>query len=384
MNRPAAPFSCTRLFERDRELEAIADALDRLEQGTGSFFVIEGPAGIGKSRLVAAAGKLARGRGVEVLSARGTELESAFSFGVVRQLFEPALARLYPPERAELFEGSAAPAGRLLFPSGSAQERIDPGDAGALSLAHSLWWLTANLARRSPLLLSLDDAHWTDATSLKFFGYLLHRVEGVPVVVVVSVRTGEPASGVLNDLRGEPAALLSLQALTEDGTRDMAVSRLDRPADPAFVDSLHRTTRGNPLLLNETLRTVAEQKIPADAEGALKIASLELPSVSRTVLARVRRLGPEAVALAQAVAVWGGRAELHQAAAVAGIDRASAGRAADLLAAVEILQRGRPLEFAHPLVHKAVYADIAPAFKAEGHALAAGILKEAAAPVERS
>lgn len=383
MNRPAVTVPGPALFERERELQTIAEAFDRLESGSGSFLVVEGPAGIGKSRLVTAAGRLARSRGLDVLKARGTELESAFSFGVVRQLFEPALARLYQGDREELFEGSAAAAGRLLFPTQAGQDEQERTSAAPLSLVHSLWWLTSNLARRSPLLVSLDDAHWSDVPSLKFLGYLLQRVEGVPVVVLASVRTGERAPGALQDVTAEPAVTIPLAGLTEAGTREFASFRLDRLVDQAFVDSLHRATRGNPLLLNEMLRTIAEQQIPVDAGGAELLESLELPSVSRTVVARVRRLGPQALAIARAVAVWGGRAELNQAAEVARIDRTEAGRLADRLAEVEVLLTGRPLEFAHPLVYKAVYADIPPSFKAEGHSQAARILRAIDAPVER-
>ena len=67
-------------------------ALDDLAAGEPRLLLIEGPAGIGKTRLLTEARRLAADRGRSgVLTARGSQLEKAFGFGAVRQLFEPAL-----------------------------------------------------------------------------------------------------------------------------------------------------------------------------------------------------------------------------------------------------------------------------------------------------
>ncbi|HEX2178720.1 MAG TPA: AAA family ATPase [Actinomycetota bacterium] len=383
MKPSPSPDDRTDLLEREPEVEIIAGALDGLATGRGGFLVVDGPAGIGKSELLSAGATMARQRGAEVLSARGTELEAAFAYGVVRQLFEPALSRLSADDREELFQGAAAGAGRLLTSSSADPDPPAPTPGAAMTIVHSLWWLTANLAARRPLLLALDDAHWSDPASLQLFAYLLNRVESLPVAVLVSVRTGEPGPPVLDELTGEPAVVLRPGNLSEQAAGRLAACRLvTRPAE-SFVHSLHSATRGNPLLLNELLRTVAERSIPADDAGAKQIAGLESPSVSRAVVRRVRRLGPEALELTRALAAWGGRAELRQAAAVAGLDDAAAGRTADALAAVEILSPGRPLEFVHPLVRTALYSDMPPAVRAQAHAAVAEVLRRDGAPVER-
>src|SRR5204863_240124 len=77
--------------EREPELAALAAVVDSACAGEGSLVVIEGTAGIGKTRLLAEARARAGGE-MRVLSARGGELEGEFAFGVVRQLFEPLLA----------------------------------------------------------------------------------------------------------------------------------------------------------------------------------------------------------------------------------------------------------------------------------------------------
>jgi len=80
------------LLERDDELEHVEAALAQARAGRGRIVVVEGPAGIGKTALLAAARTAAADEGMRVLRARANELERDFVFGVVRQLFEPPLA----------------------------------------------------------------------------------------------------------------------------------------------------------------------------------------------------------------------------------------------------------------------------------------------------
>lgn len=107
----------------------------------GALYVVEGPAGIGKSSVLAATARDARRRGCEVLAARCSELEHEFAFGAVRQLFESRLAQAAPPERDGLLSGAAALAASL-FETGAA----DDARAAAFDFMHGLYWLTVGLA----------------------------------------------------------------------------------------------------------------------------------------------------------------------------------------------------------------------------------------------
>src|ERR671922_2757139 len=80
-----------RLLERGGELGVIRAAAKAVAAGEGRAVVVEGAAGFGKTALVAAARAQAREAGLRPLGARGSELERAFAFGVVRQLLEPAV-----------------------------------------------------------------------------------------------------------------------------------------------------------------------------------------------------------------------------------------------------------------------------------------------------
>src|SRR5262249_24925294 len=163
------------LLERDAELAAIEALISAAPSG-GRLLAIEGPPGIGKTSLVAQAKGRAEEAGARALGGRGSELERAFSYGVIRQLFEPFLAGLSGEEPGELLAGAAAPATSLFEPALRAAE---PGADSSLATLHGLYWLTANVASVRPLLLAVDDVHWCDLLSLRWLAYLLPRMEGL-------------------------------------------------------------------------------------------------------------------------------------------------------------------------------------------------------------
>ena len=102
-----------------------------------------------------------------------------------------ALARhAVAEERANALTGAAALAEPLFDP-----ERFSggPGADSSLAMLHGLYWLTANLAARRPLLLAVDDLHWCDLPSLRWLAYVLPRMEGLDLALVVGLRPGEPA-----------------------------------------------------------------------------------------------------------------------------------------------------------------------------------------------
>jgi predicted ATPase len=102
------------LLERHAELDALRRAISAAGDGQGAVAVVLGEPGLGKTRLLEATQGLAEGAGLRVRVARSAELESSFSFGVVRQLFEPLLAELGDVEREASFAGAAGLA-RALF-----------------------------------------------------------------------------------------------------------------------------------------------------------------------------------------------------------------------------------------------------------------------------
>ena len=372
------------LLERDLELEELDAALAAVVAGTGRLAVVDGAAGIGKTALLREIRARAHAGGAAVLSARGGELERTFPFGVVRQLFEPVVARASAKEREALFEGAAALAAPL-FVTGPTTASDASDVESAFSMLHGLYWLTANLAERGPLMLAVDDLHWADVASLRWLAYLARRIEGIRVLVVGTVRRLETdADPALAELASDPATLsvypapLTLAAATE------IVSRRLLATGPEVARASHEATGGNPLLLRELLNALVAAQ-PSDEPERLvgEVQRLAPGVVARRVRLEFAKLGPEATRLAEAVAVLGDDVELDHAAALAGLEHERAQEAAGRLVRAELLGREPLLRFFHPLLRAAAYDEIAPAVRDAAHGRAATVLAEAGAAIER-
>jgi DNA-binding CsgD family transcriptional regulator len=369
-----------RLYERETELAALSKALAAARSGAGGLVVLEGPAGIGKSRLLAEARATADAVGMTVLTARGIDLERDAPFGVAADLFAAALAKADGAEpdagRARLLSGQAALAAALF-------DSVPPPSADSSALVRGLYWLTVNVAasasdggRPGGLLIEVDDAQWADRPSLSYLAHLAARIDELPAVLVIAVRSGERAvdQQTLDWLRDRAGrSLLRPRALSPDAIALMARAELPA-AEPAFTRACAEVTDGNPFLATELLRALRADGIAPTVKAVAQVRSLVPDSVLRAVLVRLARLGEPAELLAKAVAVLGNRAPMRQARLLAGLDAAPAEQAADALAHAHILAPGEPLRFSHPLIATSVYADI-PAFaRARAHRRAADLL----------
>jgi predicted ATPase len=323
--------------------------------------LVDGPAGIGKTTLLMQARQAASGLPVRLAGATGSELERSFAFGVVRQLLEPLISAEDAKARASLFAGAAAPARSVL--------ETAPGDAEeSFSVLHALYWVVLGLAAAHALVLLVDDAQWADRPSLRLLMHLARRLEGTPVAVVAARRTGEAGDESLETLAELPGALrIRLAPLSERG-----VAALLGTADAARTRAYRQATAGNPFYLRELMRAAAPGAIPE---------RLGPRSIARHVLRRLDRLGPEATRLARAAAVLGDDAPLRHAARLA--EAASPGAAARAMLEMEILAAEDPVRFVHPIVARAVYADLTPDVRSAMHVSAARLLSDEAAGPER-
>jgi predicted ATPase len=259
-NASAQALAPTLLLERGAEVAALEALLDATRSGDGRLVVIEGSAGIGKTRLLAEARALAVAAEFAVLTARGGELEGQFAFGIVRQLFEAPLAALNAEQRAGLLAG-AAELSASLFASAP-----DSGDDAESSFAklHGLYWLAANFALRNPTLLVVDDLHWADEPSLRWLVYLAHRIEGLPLLLLVGTRPAEQADApaLVADLLGDSAAVAIRPAgLGPASVATLASRRLKAEPDSDFTAALHSASAGNPLFLVALLDALSREGI---------------------------------------------------------------------------------------------------------------------------
>ncbi len=366
------------LYERDAELAVFDRLLDVDAAGGGRLVLVEGPPGIGKTRLLAEARRRAPSAGLEVLRARGVELEHERSYGIVRQLLEPVLTALSAAERAQVLAGAARTAVPVLDPTGT----HDEGDL-SFSALHGLYAATVNLSARRPLLVCIDDLHWCDLASLRWLAYLLPRMEDLPVIVVASTRPPGSSSPIAQLVEDPLTILVRPAPLSELGSAAVVRDLLSTAATPAFYAACHAESGGNPLWLRELVRAVAAQGLEPDAAAAATLRDLGAQAIRRTVVTRLERLPRAAVAMARAVAVLGDGADFDHAAALAQLDGDQAFEAVLALQAADVLRTNPQLAFVHPVVRAAVEGDLAPLERSRGHRRAASLLAHAGAEPER-
>jgi hypothetical protein len=227
------------LLERDTELAVIRDAIAAAVQArAGGMLLIEGPAGIGKTSLLQVAARFAGGLGASVMRARASELERNFSFGVVRQLLEAPVSALGAAERARVLSGAARSAAPVV--DASAAPAPLPGEQAAAEerafmVSHGLYWLVCNLADTAPLFLGVDDGQWCDASSARFLSYLARRLDELPVLLVVAVRSGEPEGEAAGAALGDgQARVLRPGPLSVTAASELVRRRLAADAGPDF------------------------------------------------------------------------------------------------------------------------------------------------------
>jgi len=373
----AAPPVVEEMVDRDREVQVMAGALADALDGQGRLLLVHGPAGIGKSRLLQEVRRTAAEKGALVLTARGSQLERDFGFGAVRQLFEGVLAD--PARRATLLAGAASSAAAVFDDVPGTTHAHDPADRadGSFAVLHGLYWLTVNLAADRPVVLAVDDVQWCDTGSVRALAFLLRRLEGLPVLIATTLRTGETHEdeGLLAELAQDHSTIsVHPGPLGPEGTAQLVRLRLGDNAHERFVAACHRTTGGNPLLLRQLLRALQVEGVRPDASHADTVNAIGSRAVSSMVLMRLRRLPADCTAVARAVAVLGDGAELPVVAALAQLDEGQTAAAIAVLARAEVVRVDQPLGFVHPLVGEAVYQDVPPGERELAHERAARVL----------
>ncbi|MFJ8693831.1 ATP-binding protein [Streptomyces roseolilacinus] len=361
------------LLEREPELAAAARAVDALTgpDATGGLLVYRGEAGIGKTSLLAEIGRRAADR-CTVLSGRGGETVTSVPFHVVRQLLVPALLPL-PEERLRRLFGDrfdiTAPALGLAPPTAPLADPQGVRDGLDRVVAR-----LAEQQREQPLVVLVDDAHWADAESLLWLAEFAGRLPGLPLLIVLAHRADPPAEPTATLLRhvDERARLtVTLRALTEDATADLARAALGDRTDDPFCREVWQVTGGNPYETVELLATVRDRMLEPVARSARLLRGLGASARGSGLVARLERLGTAATRFAWAAAVLGTDIPRRLAATLAGMSPDEAADCVARLREARIVTGSDPLEFTHPLVATAVYRSIPPAVRTALHGRAA-------------
>lgn len=331
----------TPLRGRDAELAFVEARLDALDRGEGGIIRVEGPAGIGRSRILAEAAAAARRRGTRV------------------------------------FEGAADPDGQFV-PLGPLLDGLLSGEeplSGAVRLRDlattpgQRFWLLQELgdrlretARNGPLLVVLDDLQWCDDLTLLTFNTLAAGLSSHAILWLVAVRGGSVPSGVrttLDRIRRAGAHELALGALEDREIARITEDVLGAPPDPDVLRLAHRA-EGVPQLLVELLGRLREEDAVTIRNGTARLpagppAPRELPSVVR----RLDQLSDEARKLVQTAAAVGGPVTVALLAELLGTSSAALITAVrESLDADLLTESGDRLAFRHDLIREAVEAGL--------------------------
>jgi len=370
--------SASEILERDGELEGIANALDSATKGAGRVVVVEGVAGIGKTRLIHETRDLARLRGFGRLQGTGDETETAMAWGVVRQMVERSVSRYSGEIRAAILDG---PAGRALQALDVAPDAEAP-DADITRTLHALWWVAIDLSSTRPLLITVDDAQWADQPSLRFLNYLARRVADLPIALVVATRPPPEGAQALAELTVSQYVERLLPEVLSPG----AVAAFHTPDGitpcPEVVAAMHAACGGNPFLtgalLDELVNAGHNVGLPATADA---ITGLGPATISRAMLSR---LSESALRLAGAVAVLGLHSGPWLAGQVAQLDADELHDAVDALVRANVFVGGVDgLTFVHPVIREATLAALGPLQEAALHGRAVTALHAQHAPARQ-
>jgi DNA-binding CsgD family transcriptional regulator len=338
------------LIGRAAEVAALGAALADARRGRGRLVLVEGDAGIGKTRLVEEF--TARADGVRVLAGGGIPLASDTPYAPVLGILQE-LARLHP-----------AAAGGLL-----PQDAPGPPDPfGPTRLLAAAAGAVRAVAAQTPLVLVVEDLHWSDASTRGLVSFLARAIRADPVLLLVTVRAEEldparPVSVLIGELARLPHADRLVLAPLERAEVAALVEAITGVAPSArLTGRLVERAAGNPFFTEELLAAGPD--------------SLTLPASVREVLAaRAARLPPAGQRVLGAASVLG-RAMSHRL-------LAAAAEAADLddgLAAAvnhRLLEpRGDGYRFRHPLIQETMYGRLLPAARQALHARAAAALAE--------
>jgi DNA-binding CsgD family transcriptional regulator len=330
---------------RGSELAVLHQALLDARSGVPRLVVVEGDAGIGKTALLRRF--VALNPTVSWVWASGDEAEMSLRFGVVDQL------------RSALIDDT---------------HRSAPATGDAFAVGAELVQILGAVPHADPLLVVVDDLHWTDPDSARALLFWLRRLSQDKVLVLCGARPR--VQEVLGDSWGRIIADRSRSRLVRLGGLSAAEiaewAGRDGAALPTkAAERLRAHTAGNPLYVSSLLAELPPEAL-RDAQGALPAPH----SYAATVLARVAGLSPAGRSLIGAAAVLGVRCPLTTATAVAGLDSAEPLDDAVAHHLLDVAGQGARTEvlFPHPLIRAAVYDDLSPIARRRLHLAAAQVV----------
>ncbi|HEV2069805.1 MAG TPA: AAA family ATPase, partial [Acidimicrobiales bacterium] len=345
------------LVGRGLELQTLARCLHRVATGRPATVLIEGEAGIGKTRLLHEA--LGGEHGWQVLSARGEELERTRPFGVLVEALDLRIDAA-DPQRAAIAD---------LLRGGSTQDSeatsatIAAGSNVAYRVVEDIVSLMQRLASAGPVVLAFDDLQWADPSTVVALHAVARRLRYVPLGIVCAYRPSPRSPELACFIEAQISAgatQLTLGGLGEQDVGTLTAAVVGAPPGPTLRAQLERG-HGNPFYVLELLEALAAADDLPIVGGRAEASGAALPRSLRLVLLRrLSYLAVETVEILTLAAVLGASFDVAQLALVARRPVVELmGVLDEALRAGILIEADSRLVFRHDLIREALYSHLA-------------------------
>jgi predicted ATPase/DNA-binding CsgD family transcriptional regulator len=366
------PILCPVLIGRTSQLEALTRLIEQARSGSGGTALIAGEAGMGKSRLVAEMKSHAAQQSFSILQGNCFESDRALPYAPIIDLLHNFCMDHTDTEISTTFGSGAAEIVKLLpelaarLPELTPTPTLEP-EAEKRRLINAL---VQFFTSRGPLLIVIEDLHWSDDTSLEFLLHLARRISSLPILLLFTYRVEEthPAlNHFLVELDRERFALeLTLQRLTMAEVDAMlrAIFDLDHPVSAAFQQNLHILTEGNPFFIEETLKALTASGSIYFEKGHWEhkpVNEMQIPrSIQDAVYRRSERLSDKARSLLELAAVAGRRFDFGLLQELTKMDEGELLTLIKELVAAQLVieETADQFAFRHALTREAVYLSL--------------------------
>ncbi|MFI6448710.1 ATP-binding protein [Kitasatospora sp. NPDC050543] len=387
---PGGPQVQARLHEREPEIRSADLAVEALCRefaagGTeiGELLIFSGAPGLGKTTLLHEVRRLARLRErTTVLFARGGEQQYKEPYHVLRQLLQPVLGGLGESERSEVFGSWYDVVGPAvgLFQPGGGSDPIDPQ-----GIRDGLDYVLTQLApRRAPLVMIVDDLHWSDLESLSWLASFAIRSRELPVLLVLAHRDEdkewhEEALPFRRGILQYATRRHELRELTPATVAEMVRDALGPAAEDPFCYEFWSVTRGNPYDAAALLGQVLDQDLDPVEDNVAQLRELAVEARGMTLKSWLDKLGTTTLQFAWAAALLGTEIRPDLAARISTQNLDTARESIRQLRKRRVLTQlpGGTLEFVHPLIGSSIYRTMPPAARTGMHGVAAAEIENA-------
>lgn len=375
---------------QETNLAKLFDAIQQLTLQKGSFFLISGESGVGKTRLMIECANRVSNREMKILAGACSEDSSLPLEGLLVPLQGMAdRCREHGQEETERLFGKRGPVlsqyesslamlpGQKDFPH---PEEL-PAQAAMVRLFSYLFESIASLAEVVPVLLFIDDLQWADELVLGFLKHVLRRqnLQEIPLCIVGTCRSGIMNQDIADLLAEKPVEQLNVSRLSLDSLGEVVREMLAlSEAVPQFIHFLYNRSEGNPFIVAEYLRAAVEQEMLwRDKQGQWQILtereeeqgiaeqfeSLPLPgSVQQTLQSRLSGLSRRALDFVQASAVIGRSVHTSLLETMIGFDHESLLDISDEMIKRHILEKSKNnmFRFVHAQLREVAIAELEP------------------------